>query len=63
MEESIFKTPNFIDKKISVKRAAAILAQNDIQVDDDEAAVILNFLYVIAKTYNQNDGDQKRLDR
>jgi hypothetical protein len=42
---------NFVDKKISVKRAIALLAKNGIQVDDNEATVILNFLYLIAKTY------------
>jgi hypothetical protein len=29
-----------------------ILAKNNIQVDEDEAAVILNFLYHVAKTAN-----------
>jgi len=28
-----------------------MLSKNGIQVDDKEAAVILNFLYLIAKTY------------
>ncbi|MFT3949133.1 MAG: hypothetical protein QM763_19365 [Agriterribacter sp.] len=40
---------NFIDKKVSVKKAIAILAKNNINVDDDEAAVILDFLYLLAK--------------
>ncbi len=42
---------NFTEKRISTKRATAILAQNGIQVDNNEAEVILNFLYLIAKTY------------
>ena len=42
---------NFVDKKISAKRAVALLAKNGIQVDDNEATVILNFLYLVAKTY------------
>jgi len=33
-------------------KAIAILAKNNIQVDEDEAAVILKFLYHVAKTYN-----------
>jgi hypothetical protein len=48
---------NFVDKKISVKPAVALLAKNGIQVDDNEAALILNFLYLIAKTYNQYDSN------
>jgi hypothetical protein len=42
---------SFIDRRISVKRAITLLAKHGIQVDDDEAAVILNFLYLVAKTY------------
>ena len=42
---------NFVDKKISVKQAIALLAKSGIQVDGNEATVILNFLYLIAKTY------------
>lgn len=49
---------NFIDKKISVKRAIAILAKNGIQVDDDDAAVILDFLYLMAKNYKRPEQDQ-----
>lgn len=40
---------NFIDKKVSVGGAIAILAKNGIEVDDEEAAVILDFLYLMAK--------------
>lgn len=63
MEDAINGMPNFIDKRISPKKAAEILAQNDVRVSEDEAAVILDFLYVIAKTYNRNEGSQKRCDR
>lgn len=40
-----------------------ILEQNDVQVSEEEAAVILDFLYVIAKTYNRNEESQKRGNR
>ena len=48
---------SFIDKMISVKRAITLLAKHGIQVDD-EVAVILNFLYLVAKTcqYDSNLG-------
>lgn len=45
---------NFTDKKISVGRAIAILAKNGIEVDDDEARVIMDFLYLIAKNHKKD---------
>jgi hypothetical protein len=44
---------NFIDKKVSTKQAMEILAHHGIQVDDDEAAVILDFLYLMSKNHNK----------
>lgn len=53
MNEIIYTTINFRDKKVSVKRAITILAKSNIEVNEDEAALILNFLYYIATTYNK----------
>jgi len=53
---------NFIDKKASVKRAMSLLAKNGIQVDDAEASVILEFLYIIAKNYNKHRANQNAPD-
>lgn len=44
---------NFIDRKVSVNKAIAILAKNGIQVADEEATVILDLLYLIAKNYKR----------
>lgn len=44
---------NFIDKKVSDKRAIATLAKDGIQVNEEEASVILDFLYLVAKNYNK----------
>lgn len=44
---------NFIDRKVSVNQAIAALAKNGIAVDDGEAAVILDFLYLISKNRNK----------
>ncbi|CPA14424.1 Uncharacterised protein [Mycobacterium tuberculosis] len=44
---------NFIDRKVSDKRAIAILAKNGIQVNEEEASEILDFLYLVAKNYNK----------
>jgi len=46
---------NFIERKISVKRAISVLAKNGIEVDDSEASVILDFLYLIAKNYSKKE--------
>lgn len=43
---------NFTDRKVPVRRAIAIMAKNNIQIYEDEAAVILDLLYRISKTYN-----------
>ena len=43
---------NFIDRKVSVNRAIAILAKSGIEIGDEEAAVILDFLYLISKNHN-----------
>lgn len=44
---------NFIDKRISVKHAITILTKNGIRVDEKEASIILDFLYLMAKTYSK----------
>lgn len=46
---------NFIERKISVKRAISILAKNGVAVDEREADIILDFLYLIAKNYGKNE--------
>lgn len=44
---------HFIDRKISTKKAGVILAKNNIQVSEEEAAVILDLLYHIAQCYDK----------
>lgn len=44
---------SFIDKKVSDKRAIVILAKSGIQVSEEEANIILDFLYLVAKNYNK----------
>jgi hypothetical protein len=43
------KKMNFIEKNVSVEKAAIILSKNDIQVDDKEAKIILELLYLVSK--------------
>ena len=46
---------NFIDRKVSVNRAIGMLAKSGIEVDDGEAAVILDFLYLMSKNRNKSE--------
>lgn len=46
---------NYIDDRVSVKQAIKILARNGILVNENEANTILDFLYLMAKTYNKNN--------
>ncbi len=43
----------FSNRTVSIGQAITLLGRNDIHVNGDEAAVILDFLYVIAKNYNK----------
>ncbi len=45
---------NFIDRNVSIEQAIIILAKNGVQVNEKEAKVILELLYLIAKTYNKS---------
>lgn len=46
---------NFIERKISSRKAISILAKSGIEVEDHEADIILDFLYLMAKNYTKND--------
>lgn len=48
---------SFIDKKVSIARAIAILARNGLEVGEDEADTILDFLYLIAKNHSKPKED------
>lgn len=49
---------NFIDKKVSVKKAITILAKEDVQATDEEAVVILDFLYLMAKNHKKSEEEK-----
>jgi len=60
MQEFLTKHPKaFYTRKISINTAIRILNQNDILVNEDQAKEILDFLYLIAKTYNLHEDDQQ----
>lgn len=50
---------NFTEEKISVQRAISNLEKNEIIVDEQEANIILDFLYLIAKNCNKSTKSKK----
>ena len=50
MQTLISQPQNFKDKRVPVKKAITILAKNNISVNEEEAKVILDLLYLIAKS-------------
>jgi len=54
MEKVSYKNPKaFPSRKISTEQAVKILKRNGNQVTDEQAILILDFLYLIAKTVPQ----------
>jgi hypothetical protein len=48
-KSKITNNMNFIERKISVNKAISLLAKNNAEVNEKEADIILDFLYLIAK--------------
>lgn len=59
MDKLLSGSSSFTDRKISLKRAISLLAKNNIEVSDSEAAVILDFLYLIARNFNKQKAPKK----
>lgn len=47
---------SFSARKVSVDQAIRLLKRNGIRVDKEKAETILDFLYLIAKTYRTHRG-------
>ncbi len=52
----------FSARKVSADQAVKLLARNGILVNREKAEVILDFLYLVAKTYNAQNGYKDRRD-
>jgi hypothetical protein len=50
MNNLLSDTTYFTVRNISLKRAVQILAKNNIEINDSEAAIILHFLYHLPRT-------------
>lgn len=46
---------NFKERKISNRQAISILAKYGIDLDYNEANIILDFLYLLAKNYDKRE--------
>lgn len=53
---------NFTYKKVSVQQTIETLARQRIHVDDEEAVVILDFLYLMSKNYKEIEEDENHLN-
>ncbi len=57
MNQSLNKKSRvFSARKVSVDRAVRLLGRNGIRVNKEKAERILDFLYLIAKSYNTQKG-------
>jgi len=43
----------FSSRKVSQNQAVNLLGRNGIQVNEEQAAIILDFLYLLARTYGK----------
>ena len=59
MKNILSSGTNFTVRNISSKRAVQILAKNNIEINDSEAAIILDFLYHMAQNHNKHEAHKK----
>ena len=59
MNNLLSDNTNFRVRNISLKRAVEILAKNNIEVNDCETTIILDFLYHIAQNHNKCEAFNK----
>ena len=59
MNNLLSNSANFRVRNISLKRAVEILAKNNIEVNDRETAIILDFLYHMAQSHNKHEAHKK----
>jgi hypothetical protein len=54
MEQHKKRLPeDFSSRKVSRDQAINLLRRNGIYVDEEQAAIILDFLYLLARTYSK----------
>lgn len=59
MEASLYKKPKeFSSRKISITQAIKILKRSGVEVTEDQASIILDFLYLLAKTFKNAENTE-----
>lgn len=62
MNKAINRNPKvFSSKKVSLNRIINTLESNGISTDEDQAKMILDFLYLVAKTYSIIESNKNRV--
>jgi len=62
MNKSHNRNPKvFSGKKVSLNRVMNTLESKGISIDEDQAKMILDFLYLIAKTYSIIESNKNRV--
>ena len=51
--EKLIKIHEFHYKNVSVEKAVIILSKNGIQINENEAEIILELLYLLSKSYDK----------
>jgi len=54
-QDLLAPSQQFAARKVTTRKAMEVLGRNNISIDENEAAVILDFLYLIAKFSKQSD--------
>jgi len=56
MDKLTYKNPkDFSTRKVSIDRAIKVLNRNGIKVNREKAELILDFLYLLAKTFRYKE--------
>lgn len=55
MKPILYNTPKaFTNRRVSTGQAIVILSRNGVHIDEEQAKIILDFLYLIAKTVSKD---------
>jgi hypothetical protein len=54
---------SYKERTVPIKQAISVIVRNGIQLDENEAGVILDFLYRMAKTYNFTNASNNKIPK
>jgi hypothetical protein len=56
-QQNIKMCKSFSSRKVSTNKAIEVLKRNGVQVNSEQAELILDFLYLLAKVYKTHDNN------